>query len=201
MAVYGYARCSSIEQNEARQIYAFQELNIPTENIYTDKQSGKDFNRSAFQALLNKVIPGDLIYCLSIDRFGRNYDEILRNWRVLTKERGIDIVIIDMPLLDTRLNRDLMGTFIVDLVLQILSFVAHNERDTIRSRQAAGIAVAKARGVHMGRPAKKLPDNFMELARLWEYGKLRTTDLIAQVGLSETTLYRRLRKYRFMKKN
>ena len=139
---------------------------------------------------------GDLLYILSIDRLGRNYDEIQKQWRVLTKERGVDIAVLDMPLLDTRNGKDLMGTFIADLVLQILSFVAHSERDNIKKRQAEGIAAAKARGVRFGRPVKKPPDNFTELMKLWERGKLRTKDFMEQTGLTESTLYRRLRECR-----
>ena len=199
MATYGYARCSSQDQNEARQINALNELNIPTENIYTDKVSGKNFERPQYKALTDKLKPGDLVCILSIDRLGRNYDEIQHQWRLLTKERGVDIVVIDMPLLDTRLNKDLMGTFIADLVLQILSFVAHSERDSIRKRQAEGIAAAKARGVRFGRPLKKPPYNFTELMKQWERGKLMTKDFIAQTEMSESTLYRRLREHRAVK--
>ena len=196
MNTYGYVRCSSIDQNEARQIGALHELNIPKENIYTDKQSGKDFNRPAFQALLSKVESGDLIYCLSIDRLGRNYDEITRYWRVLTKERGVDIAIIDMPLLDTRLNKDLMGTFIADLVLQILSFVSNTELNNIKQRQAAGIAAARARGVRFGRPIKKPPEDFGAIVKRWERGKLHISEVLAQTGFKEATFYNRLREHR-----
>ena len=196
MNTYGYVRCSSIDQNEARQIGALHELNIPAENIYTDKQSGKDFDRPAFHALLSKVESGDLIYCLSIDRLGRNYDEITRYWRVLTKERGVDIVISDMPLLDTRLNKDLMGTFIADLVLQILSFVSNTELNNIKQRQAAGIAAAKARGVCFGRPIKKPPEDFAALVKQWERGKLSFSEVLARTGLKQSTFYNRLREFR-----
>ena len=196
MTTFGYVRCSSLDQNEARQISAMHKQNIASENIYTDKQSGKDFARPAFQALLNRVAPGDLIYCLSIDRLGRNYDEVTRYWRVLTKERGVDIVIIDMPLLDTRLNKDLMGTFIADLVLQILSFVSNTELNNIKQRQAAGIAAAKARGVRFGRPAKKIPENFGALVKQWERGKLTFLEVLEQTGLKQSTFYNRLRELR-----
>jgi len=174
---------------------AMLELNIPAEYIFTDKQSGKDFNRPSYQSLLNKANPGDLIYIKSIDRLGRNYEEIQNQWRVLTKERGINIAVIDMPLLDTRNGRDLVGTFLADIVLQILSFVAQSEHENIRKRQAEGIKAARARGIHLGRPVKKPPDNFMELANLWACRKLTTKELILQTGLKETTLYRRLREY------
>jgi DNA invertase Pin-like site-specific DNA recombinase len=195
MEKYGYVRVSSQDQNEDRQLIAMRELNIPAGQIYTDKISGKGFERPAYTALLKKLKSGDLVYVKSIDRLGRNYEEIQNQWRLLTKERGADIAVIDMPLLDTRLNKDLMGTFIADLILQILSFVAHSERDNIKKRQAEGIAAARLRGVRFGRPAKKPPENFSVLVRQWERGKLRTKDLMAQSGLSETTLYRRLREH------
>lgn len=193
--IYGYVRVSSTDQNDDRQMIALRQLDIPINQIYIDKQSGKDFQRPAYQALLKKVRPSDIIYVLSIDRLGRNYDEIQNQWRLLTKERGVDIVVIDMPLLDTRLNKDLMGTFIADLVLQILSFVAQSERENIKKRQAEGIVAARARGVHLGRPIKRPPENFAELAKLWGQGKLPTTELMRQTGLTESTLYRRLREY------
>ena len=196
MATYGYVRVSSFDQCEDRQTLAMIELNIPPSKIYTDKQSGKDFERPAYQALLKKAEPNDLIYIKSIDRLGRNYDEIQNQWRILTKERGVDISVIDMPLLDTRLNKDLMGTFIADLVLQILSFVAHSERDAIRKRQAEGIAAARARGVRFGRPIKKPPENFDSLVKQWERGKLKFTEVLEQSGLKEATFYNRLREYR-----
>jgi len=185
---------SSADQNEDRQMLAMHELHIPPDRIFMDKLSGKDFNRPAYQALVEKLASGDLLYIKSIDRLGRNYEDIQNQWRILTKERGVDIAVIDMPLLDTRLNRDLMGTFIADLVLQILSFVAHSERDSIRKRQAEGIAAARARGVRFGRPPKMSPDNFGELAKQWERGKLSAKDFMARTGLTKTTLYRRLRE-------
>jgi DNA invertase Pin-like site-specific DNA recombinase len=197
---YGYVRVSSTDQNEDRQMVALHELNIPTERIYMDKQSGKDFQRPAYQSLVKKVKPGDLVYVKSIDRLGRNYDEIQNQWRILTKERGADIAVIDMPLLDTRLNKDLMGTFIADLVLQILSFVAHSERDNIRKRQAEGIAAARARGVHFGGTVIKPPENFPALVKQWERGKLPFREVLAQTGLKEATFYRRLREMRAAKK-
>jgi len=200
IAIYGYVRCSSIDQNEARQILAMNELGIPRECIFTDKSSGKDFERPAYRALVKKLRSGDLLYILSIDRLGRNYDEIQNQWRILTKERGVDIAVIDMPLLDTRLNKDLMGTFIADLVLQILSFVAHSERDSIRKRQAEGIAAAKARGVRFGGAIIKPPQNFAAIVRQWERGKLPIADVLAQTGLKEATFYRRLREWRLVRK-
>ena len=194
LATYGYVRVSSADQREDRQLIAMNELNIPTGQIYTDKLSGKDFERPAYKTMLKKLRPGDLLWILSIDRLGRNYDEIQNQWRVLTKERNVDIAVIDMPLLDTRNGKDLMGTFIADIVMQILSFVAHSERDNIKKRQAEGIAAAKARGVRFGRPVKKPPDNFAHLVKQWESGKLSTIDLVAQSNLTESTLYRRLRE-------
>jgi len=199
LTTYGYVRVSSIDQNEDRQILAMLELKIPEEYIFVDKQSGKNFNRPSYQLLLNKVTPGDLIYIKSIDRLGRNYEEIQNQWRILTKERGINIAVIDMPLLDTRNGRDLMGTFFADIVLQIMSFVAQSERENIHKRQAEGIKAARERGIHLGRPIKKLPDNFMKLANLWAHRKLTTKELIKQTGLKETTLYRRLREYQSIK--
>ena len=199
MTMYGYVRCSSIDQNEARQMLAMNELKIAPSHVFVDKASGKDFERPAFQELLEKLVTGDLVWVLSIDRLGRDYDEIQRFWRILTKERGVDIAVIDMPLLDTRLNKDLMGAFIADLVLQILSFVAHSERDNIRKRQAEGIAAAKARGVQFGRPIKKPPGNFDSLVKRWQSGKLSIGGVLAQTGLKEATFYRRLRELKLSK--
>jgi DNA invertase Pin-like site-specific DNA recombinase len=196
MAIYGYARVSSAEQNEDRQLLAMQNLEISLTRIFTDKQSGKDFNRPAYIEMLHTLNTGDLLYIKSIDRLGRNYDEIREQWRILTKERGVDLAVIDMPLLDTRRGKDLMGTFIADLVLQILSFVAQNERENIRKRQAEGIAAAKARGVNFGRPVKKPPENFACLVSQWERGNLPIAELLSQSGLKEATFYRRLRELR-----
>ena len=157
---YGYIRVSTREQNEDRQLIALRKLSISEKNIFLDKMSGKDFDRPQYRKLVRKLKKDDLLYIKSIDRLGRNYTEILEQWRILTKEKGIDIVVLDMPLLDTRRGKDLMGTFLSDIVLQVLSFVAENERTTIRQRQAEGIAAAKARGVRFGRPPKALPENF-----------------------------------------
>jgi DNA invertase Pin-like site-specific DNA recombinase len=196
MKTYGYIRVSTAEQCEDRQTAAMLENKIPAENIYTDKLSGKDFNRPAYVELTKKLKSGDLLFIKSIDRLGRNYEDVQNQWRVLTKEKGVDIAVIDMPLLDTRLNKDLMGTFIADLVLQILSFVAQNERETIRKRQAEGIKAARARGVHLGRPVKKPPENFVEVVRQWERGKLMTKEVLNLTGLTENTFYRRYREYK-----
>ena len=200
MNIFGYVRVSSTDQNEDRQMLAMQEKSVPEKNIYVDKQSGKDFNRPQYQKLVKKLKPGDLLYILSIDRLGRNYEEIQRQWRVLTKDIGIDICVIDMPLLDTRNGKDLMGTFIADLVLQILSFVAENERVNIKKRQAEGIAAAKQKGVRFGRPEIPPPDNFAEIVAAWEAKKIPFAEAIRQCGMSEATFYRRLREYRLAKK-
>ena len=165
---YGYIRVSTREQNEARQKLALRAFGIPEQNIYLDKQSGKDFDRPQYQALLRRIKKDDVLYVKSIDRLGRNYDEILAQWRYLTKDREVDIVVLDMPLLDTRRGKDLMGTFLSDIVLQVLSFVAENERSNIRQRQAEGIAAAKARGIRLGRPPKPLPKSFFSGGRTLE---------------------------------
>ena len=196
MKIYGYIRVSSINQNEDRQLDALRELSIPDKQIYIDKQSGKDFNRPAYQKLVKKLKSGDLLYIKSIDRLGRNYEDVQEQWRILTKERGIDIAVLDMPLLDTRINKDLMGTFIADLVLQILSFVSESEREFIRKRQSEGIASAKSRGVKFGRPNKSLPDNFEELVSLWRKGSLTFNEILDLTDLKEATFYRRLREYK-----
>ena len=175
---------------------ALAEKEIPPKNLYVDKQSGKDFQRPQYQKLLRRLRAGDLLYVLSIDRLGRNYEEIQQQWRVLTKDIGIDICVLDMPLLDTRQGKDLMGTFIADLVLQILSFVAQSERENIRKRQAEGIAAAKARGVVFGRPAKTAPDDFAEIVGAWESGRQTFQEALERCGMSESTFYRRLREYR-----
>lgn len=188
---------SSTDQNEYRQLLALRARNVPERNIFVDKQSGKDFLRPQYAELVLRLREGDLLYVLSIDRLGRNYEEIQDQWRFLTKEIGIDIVVIDMPLLDTRQGKDLMGTFIADLVLQILSFVAQSERDSIRRRQAEGIAAAKARGVRFGRPEAPIPDNFEQLVTAWERKNITLPELLNQCDtLSESTFFRRLRDIR-----
>ena len=196
MAVYGYVRVSGADQNEDRQMLAMRELNIPASRIFTEKLSGKDFNRPAYKTLVEKLRPGDLLCVKSIDRLGRNYEDIQNQWRILTKERGADIAVIDMPLLDTRNGRDLMGTFIADVVLQLLAFVAQNERETIRKRQAEGIAAARARGVRFGRPIKKPSENFPAVVRAWERGNLPFEKALERTGLKEATFYNRLREHR-----
>lgn len=193
---YGYIRVSSTDQNEDRQLMAMEEAGVPEKNRYMDKQSGKDFERPQYKRLIKRLRPGDLLCVLSIDRLGRNYEEIQNQWRLLTKEIGVDIWVIDMPLLDTRNGKDLMGTFIADLVLQILSFVAQSERENIRKRQAQGIAAAKAKGVRFGRPTQSLPPNFLSIVHAWEEKDLSFEEALRQSGLTESTFYRRLREYR-----
>ncbi len=170
--VYGYIRVSTHDQNEDRQILTMREKAVPEENIFTDWQSGKDFERPAYRSMLRRLNKNDLLYVKSIDRLGRNYQEILEQWRFLTKERGVDIVVLDIPLLDTRCGRDLMGTFLSDIVLQVLSFVAENERTNTRARQAEGIAAAKARGVRFGRLPRPLPSGFARAAERCLAGEL-----------------------------
>lgn len=196
MNLYGYIRVSTREQNEDRQRIALDGVGIAEKNIFLDKQSGKDFNRPQYQKLLRKVKKDDLLYFKSIDRLGRNYAEILEQWRMLTKEKGVDIVVLDMPLLDTRRGKDLMGTFLSDIVLQVLSFVAENERDSIRQRQAEGIAAAKARGIRFGRPEIRSPDDFAQIVAAWESKRITIREAVLACGMSESTFYRRLRELR-----
>ena len=198
--VYGYVRVSSVDQNEDRQLIVMDENKVPAKNIYIDKQSGKDFERPQYKKLIKKLKAGDLLYILSIDRLGRNYEDIQKQWRILTKEIGIDICVIDMPLLDTRNGKDLMGTFIADLVLQILSFVAQSERENIKKRQAQGIAAAKAKGVRFGRPEVPMPDNFGVHLSKWEKGQVTTSDALKLTGLSKSTFYRKVREYNLIRK-
>jgi DNA invertase Pin-like site-specific DNA recombinase len=200
MTTYGYCRISAADQCESRQLAAMRELQILPENIFIDKQSGKDFERDGYKALVKKLTKGDLLYVLSLDRFGRNYNELLHEWKYITKDIEADIMVIDMPILNTRLHKDLIGTFISDIVLQILSFVSENERTNIRSRQAQGIAAARARGVHLGRPIKKPPENFAKVVKQWERGKLHISEVLEQTGLKQATFYNRLREYRRAKK-
>lgn len=184
---YGYVRVSTREQNEDRQLIALQALSIPKKNIYMDKQSGKDFKRPQYNRLVRRLRQNDLLYIKSIDRLGRNYSEILEQWRILTREKKVDIVVLDMPILDTRRGKDLMGTFLSDIVLQVLSFVAENERSDIRRRQAEGIAAAKARGVRFGRPPKPLPENFCSAYQQWKNGTMTGTAAAQECGMSLST--------------
>lgn len=196
MNIYGYVRVSSIDQNEDRQMIALRDMAVLKKNIFMDKQSGKDFERPNYKRLVKKLKAGDVLYILSIDRLGRNYEEIQKQWRILTKEIGIDICVLDMPLLDTRHGKDLMGMFIADLVLQILSFVAQSERENIKKRQAEGIAAAKAKGVKFGRPEKLVPSDFGKVVKDWEQKKITFAEVLNQCNISEATFYRRLREYR-----
>ena len=190
---YGYIRVSSTDQNEIRQSIALEQQGIPSGHIFMDKMSGKDFQRPQYQAMLKKLRPGDQLCVTSIDRLGRNYEEILEQWRVLTKEKRVDIFVLDMPLLDTRRDKNLLGTFIADLVLQVLSFVAQTERENIRKRQAEGIAAAKLRGVRFGHEPKPLPPNFAEVYELWAMGKLTVSEAARQTEMSRTTFRRRVK--------
>ena len=199
MTTYGYVRVSSTDQNEDRQMIALHQVGVEDKYIFIDKQSGKDFERPQYKKMVKKMRHGDLLYVLSIDRLGRNYDEIQHQWRILTKEIGIDVCVIDMPLLDTRRSKDLLGTFVADLVLQVLSFAAHNERDNIRKRQAEGIAAAKARGVHMGRPVINAPPDFDKIVKAWEKKEISMDEAMKRCRMSETTFYRRRREMQLIK--
>lgn len=192
---YGYIRVSSRDQNEDRQIDAMNQLKIVPKNIYMDKQSGKDFERPEYKKLFKRLKRDDVLYIKSIDRLGRNYEEIQNQWRILTKEKGVDIVVMDMPLLDTRRGKDLMGTFLSDIVLQVLSFVAENERVNIRQRQAEGIAAAKARGIHLGRPPEPLPENFHQVYQKWKSGKITGTQAARECGMPLATFRYRAEIY------
>ena len=193
--VYGYVRVSTREQNEDRQMVAMQEMGVPDRNVYLDKQSGKDFDRPQYQRLVRRIRRNDLLYIKSIDRLGRNYEEIQAQWRYLTKEKGVDICVLDMPLLDTRRGKDLMGTFLSDIVLQVLSFVAENERTCIRQRQSEGIAAAKARGIQFGRPPSALPENFPEVYGLWKARKLSVGKAAAECGMPRSTFFYRAKAF------
>jgi len=202
MKTYGYIRVSSIDQSEDRQLIIMRKLKIPKEQIFIDKQSGKDFERAMYKKLVGKLTAGDLIYVLSIDRLGRNYEEIQNQWHLLTKNKGIDICVIDMPLLDTRREKNLLGTFIADLVLQVLSFAAQNERENIKKRQAEGIAAAKAKGKHLGRPIKPLPPNFDTLVLAWKHKQISLQKVLEQCGgICEATFYKRMNEYRLIHRN
>ena len=189
--IYGYVRVSTKEQNENRQLIALQAFPVSEKNIYMDKLSGKDFNRPQYRRLLKKLRPGDLLVVKSIDRFGRNYEEILQQWRVITKEKRADVLVLDMPLLDTRKSgNDLTGTFVADLVLQILSYVAQPERENIHQRQMEGIAAAKLRGVKFGRPRKDVPERFWQLKKDWENKKITSREAARQLSIAQDTFLR-----------
>ena len=193
--IYGYIRVSTREQNEDRQLIALREMAVPEANLFIDKQSGKDFQRPQYKKLVRKLKKDDLLYIKSIDRLGRNYEEIQNQWRILTKQKGVDIVVLDMPLLDTRRGKDLMGTFLSDIVLQVLSFVAENERTNIRQRQAEGIAAAKARGVRFGRPPKPLPENYHSAYQRWKAGAITGTAAAKECGMPLSTFRYRAEIY------
>lgn len=195
MSVYGYIRVSSKDQKEDRQQIALKEVGVDLQNIYVDKQSGKDFNRPQYRKLLRKLKKDDLLYIKSIDRLGRNYEEILQQWRILTKEKGVDIMVLDMPLLDTRRGKDLMGTFLSDIVLQVLSFVAENERTNIKQRQAEEIAAAKAQGIKFGRPPLPLPDNFYKVHKAWRSKKITLKQAAEACNMPVGTFYGKARKF------
>ena len=192
--VYGYVRVSSTDQHEDRQLIAMAERGIPQSRVYIDKQSGKDFDRPRYRVLMKKLRPGDQLCITSIDRLGRNYEEIQEQWRILTREKKVDILVFDMPLLDTRCAKDLLGTLIADLVLQLLSFVAQKERENIRQRQAEGIAAAKARGVRFGRLPDQLPKDFDMLVRLWKDKALTTTEAAQLCGMARSSFRYRASK-------
>ena len=196
MSVYGYIRVSSYDQNEDRQLIAMQSSRVPRKNIFIDKQSGKDFERPMYKRLVKKLKYEDIIYIKSIDRLGRNYIEVVEQWQYLTRVKRVEIVVIEMPLLDTRRGKDLMGTFLSDVVLQVLSFVAENERESIRNRQKEGIEAARARGVKFGRPPIPLPDDFEEIYEEWINKKISTTDAAMRCGFSKSKFYYTVRKYR-----
>ena len=187
---YGYARVSTKEQNELRQLIALREFGLTDRAIFVDKQSGKDFDRRSYQRLLRKLKDGDTLVIKSIDRLGRNYEEILEQWRIITKEKGAAIVVLDMPLLDTRRNRDLTGTLIADIVLQLLSYVAQTERENIHQRQKEGIAAAKLRGVKFGRPRKDVPERFWQLKEDWEDQKITSREAARQLSIAQDTFLR-----------
>ena len=198
---YGYVRVSTREQNEDRQLKAMLEAGVTEDAIFLDKQSGKDFNRSAYQQLLETVQTGDVIFIKSIDRLGRNYDEIIEQWREISKNKGVDIVVLDMPILDTREDKNLIGRFISDIVLQILSFVAETERSVIKQRQAEGMEAAKARGVQFGRPPGKEPEGFDNIAERYVKGELSCTAAAAMVGWPISTFLDRVRRKGMVKTN
>lgn len=184
---YGYVRVSAKDQNEDRQLVAMREHGVPTQNVYVEKCSGKDFARPVYRRLLNKMKPGDTLVIKSVDRLGRNYNEILEQWRYITKERKISIVVLDMPLLDTRQGKDLTGNLIADIVLQLLSYVAQTEREFNHQRQAEGIAAAKARGVRFGRPPKEKPTGYSDIKCAWQHNKISARQAAKQLGVDHKT--------------
>ena len=194
--IYGYARVSTTEQNEDRQILSLKEMGVPEKNIFLDKMSGKNFERPQYKRLLKKLDDNSVLYIKSIDRLGRNYRDLSEQWRIITKEKGADVVVIDMPLLDTRREKSLLGTFISDLILALLSYVAETEYQTIHQRQAEGIAAAKAKGFKFGRPPKALPSNFHEVYQKWKAGKLSVAEAARQCGMPRSTFYYKAQVYK-----
>lgn len=192
---YGYCRVSSAEQHEDRQLIAMSNAGVVRDNVYVDKQSGKDFDRPQYKRLLRRLNEGTVLYVQSIDRLGRNYSEILDQWKLISKVKKSDIVVIDMPLLDTRRGKDLVGTFLSDIVLQVLSFVAENERQNIRKRQAEGIEAARARGVKFGRPADELPENFSRVYEMWKSGSISGADAARACGMALSSFRYRAQRY------
>lgn len=197
--VYAYVRVSSRDQNEQRQLIAMAEVNVPRKKIYIDKQSGMDFNRPMYKRLLKKLKRDDLLYIKSIDRLGRDYEEILEQWRLLTKDKGVDIAVLDMPLLDTRRGKDLLGTFIADLVLQLLSFISENERKNIKERQREGIEAAKLKGVRFGRPEKPVPEDFEEIYNKWLAKELSAEEAAKRCNFTRTTFYNKANRIKRQK--
>ena len=198
MAEYGYGRVSTQEQHLDRQLIALKAQGIPSQCIFLDKVSGKNFNRPEYKRMIARLKKDDTVFILNIDRLGRSYFDLQEQWRILTKEKGVDIVVIEMPLLDTRRGKDLMGTFISDLVLSLLSYVSQNERDQLLHRQQLGIAAAKARGVAFGRPVKGVPDNFGEVVKQWEKKNITLEEAIDLCGMSKSSFYRRVREYKLV---
>lgn len=197
--LYAYVRVSTLHQNEDRQMNAMQKVPVPPENIYVEKQFGKDFERPMYKKMLKKMKQNDVLYIKSIDRLGRNYDEVLEQWKLLTKQKGVDIVVLDMPLLDTRKDKDLLGTLIADLVLSLLSYVSENERSAIRQRQKEGIEAAKARGVRFGRPPKSLPENFAQIYNRWQNKEINRAEAASLCKFSTSTFYRKANEFRITK--
>ena len=198
MAIYGYVRTSCTDQHEHRQLISMREFGVPHENMYVEKQSGKDFARPKFLEMLSHLKEGDVLCLHSLDRLGRSYSELQKYWRIITQEIGADIVVFDMPLLDTRQKKDLLGMFIAELVLGLLAYISQSERETIRKRQAEGIAAAKARGQRFGRPIKEAPANFGELVKQWERKQISKAEILEICNIKETTFYKRLSEYRII---
>ena len=201
MSDFGYIRVSTTEQNADRQLIAMSEVGVPKNNIYMDKQSGKNYDRPEYKRMMRKIKPGDVVYFKSIDRMGRNYKDTLDQWRIITKEKRADIVVIDIPVLDTRQQKNLIGTLISDLVLQLLSYVSETERNNIKQRQAEGIAAAKKRGVRFGRPPKEAPQDFGEIIHRWEKKELTMKDITERYEICPSTFYKLKREWEIRKKN